>query len=32
VLQVNGGVTLRRNPRNAEIVASVTAARAAAAQ
>ena len=32
VLQVNGGVTLRRNPRNAEVVASVTAARAAAAQ
>jgi 2-hydroxycyclohexanecarboxyl-CoA dehydrogenase len=32
VFQVNGGVTLRRNPRNAEIVASVKAARAAAAQ
>lgn len=29
VLQVNGGVTLRRNPRNAEIVAAVKAARAA---
>ncbi|WP_380876013.1 short-chain dehydrogenase [Sphingomonas sp. DBB INV C78] len=29
VLQVNGGVTLRRNPRNAEIVAAVQAARAA---
>jgi len=28
VLQVNGGLTLRRNPRNAEIVASVQAARA----
>lgn len=27
VLQVNGGLTLRRNPRNAEIVAAVTAAR-----
>ena len=32
VLQVNGGVTLRRNPRNAEIAASVKAARAAAGQ
>lgn len=31
VLQVNGGVTLRRNPTNAEIVASVKAARNAAA-
>lgn len=31
VLQVNGGVTLRRNPRNAEIVEAVQAARAAAA-
>lgn len=31
VLQVNGGVTLRRNPRNAEIVAAVKEARAAAA-
>lgn len=31
VLQVNGGLTLRRNPRNAEIVAAVQAARAAAA-
>ena len=30
VFQVNGGVTLRRNPSNAEIVASVKAARAAA--
>lgn len=30
VLQVNGGLTLRRNPTNAEIVASVRAARAAA--
>ncbi len=30
VLQVNGGVTLRRNPRNAEIVAAVKQARAAA--
>jgi NAD(P)-dependent dehydrogenase (short-subunit alcohol dehydrogenase family) len=30
-LQVNGGVTLRRNPRNAEIVDAVMAARAAAA-
>ncbi|KQX17479.1 MULTISPECIES: SDR family oxidoreductase [unclassified Sphingomonas] len=29
-LQVNGGLTLRRNPRNAEIVAAVQAARAAA--
>lgn len=29
VLQVNGGLTLRRNPRNAEIVAAVQAARAA---
>ena len=29
-LQVNGGLTLRRNPRNAEIVAAVKAARAAA--
>ncbi len=28
VLQVNGGVTLRRNPRNAEIVEAVQAARA----
>lgn len=27
VLQVNGGLTLRRNPRNAEIVAAVQAAR-----
>jgi len=32
VLQVNGGVTLRRNPRNAEIGAAVREARAAAAQ
>jgi len=32
VLQVNGGVTLRRNPRNAEIAAAVREARAAAAQ
>lgn len=31
VLQVNGGLTLRRNPTNAEIGASVRAARAAAA-
>ncbi len=31
VLQVNGGVTLRRNPTNAEIVGSVQRARAAAA-
>jgi NAD(P)-dependent dehydrogenase (short-subunit alcohol dehydrogenase family) len=31
VFQVNGGVTLRRNPTNAEIVSSVKAARAAAA-
>lgn len=31
VLQVNGGLTLRRNPRNAEIAASVKAARTAAA-
>ena len=30
VLQVNGGLTLRRNPRNAEIAAAVRAARAAA--
>jgi 2-hydroxycyclohexanecarboxyl-CoA dehydrogenase len=30
VLQVNGGVTLRRNPTNAEIVMAVKAARAAA--
>lgn len=30
VLQVNGGLTLRRNPRNAEIGAAVRAARAAA--
>ena len=30
VLQVNGGVTLRRNPTNAEIVQAVKAARAAA--
>lgn len=29
VLQVNGGLTLRRNPRNAEIGAAVRAARAA---
>lgn len=29
VLQVNGGLTLRRNPRNAEIVAAVQAAREA---
>ena len=29
VLQVNGGLTLRRNPRNAEIVAAVMAARPA---
>lgn len=29
-IQVNGGLTLRRNPRNAEIVAAVQAARAAA--
>ena len=28
-IQVNGGLTLRRNPRNAEIVAAVQAARAA---
>jgi NAD(P)-dependent dehydrogenase (short-subunit alcohol dehydrogenase family) len=28
VLQVNGGLTLRRNPRNEEIIAAVTAARA----
>lgn len=32
VLQVNGGLTLRRNPTNAEIGAAVKAARAAAAQ
>ncbi|MEO0030845.1 MAG: hypothetical protein RIS94_603 [Pseudomonadota bacterium] len=31
MLQVNGGLTLRRNPTNAEIVASVKAARNAAA-
>jgi len=31
VLQVNGGLTLRRNPTNAEIGAAVKAARAAAA-
>lgn len=31
VLQVNGGLTLRRNPTNAEIAAAVQAARAAAA-
>lgn len=31
VLQVNGGLTLRSNPTNAEIVAAVTAARAAEA-
>jgi 2-hydroxycyclohexanecarboxyl-CoA dehydrogenase len=31
-LQVNGGVTLRRNPRNAEIVDAVKAARAAVAE
>lgn len=31
VLQVNGGLTLRRNPTNAEIGAAVRAARAAAA-
>lgn len=31
VFQVNGGVTLRRNPTNAEIVSAVQAARAAAA-
>ena len=30
MFQVNGGLTLRRNPSNAEIVASVKAARAAA--
>lgn len=30
VLQVNGGLTLRRNPTNAEIVGAVKAARAAA--
>jgi NAD(P)-dependent dehydrogenase (short-subunit alcohol dehydrogenase family) len=30
VLQVNGGLTLRRNPTNAEIVAAVKAAKAAA--
>lgn len=30
VLQVNGGLTLRRNPRNAEIMSAVQAARAAA--
>ena len=29
VLQVNGGLTLRRNPRNAELAAAVRAARAA---
>src|SRR3546814_14648586 len=32
VLQVNGGLTLRRNPTNADIGAAVKAARAAAAQ
>lgn len=32
VLQVNGGLTLRRNPRNAEIVAAVQAAKAAATE
>lgn len=32
VLQVNCGVTLRRNPRNAEIVAAVKAAKAAGAK
>lgn len=32
VIQVNGGLTLRRNPRNAEIAAAVKAARAASAQ
>jgi 2-hydroxycyclohexanecarboxyl-CoA dehydrogenase len=31
-IQVNGGLTLRRNPRNAEIVAAVQAARAQAAE
>ena len=31
VLQVNGGLTLRRNPTNAEIGAAVKAARAARA-
>ena len=31
VLQINGGLTLRRNPRNAEIAAAVQAARAASA-
>jgi NAD(P)-dependent dehydrogenase (short-subunit alcohol dehydrogenase family) len=31
VLQINGGLTLRRNPTNAEIVAAVQAAKAAAA-
>jgi NAD(P)-dependent dehydrogenase (short-subunit alcohol dehydrogenase family) len=31
VLQINGGLTLRRNPRNAEIAAAVKAARAATA-
>jgi NAD(P)-dependent dehydrogenase (short-subunit alcohol dehydrogenase family) len=31
VIQVNGGLTLRRNPRNAEIVDAVQAARAAVA-
>ena len=29
VVQVNGGVTLRRNPTNAEIVAAAKAAKAA---
>ncbi len=29
-LQVNGGLTLRRNPRNTEIIAAVRAAREAA--
>lgn len=32
VLQVNGGLTLRRNPTNAEIVGAVKAARAASAE
>jgi len=31
VLQINGGLTLRRNPRNAEIMAAVKAAKSAAA-
>ncbi|EJU12261.1 short-chain dehydrogenase/reductase SDR [Sphingomonas sp. LH128] len=32
VLQVNGGLTLRRNPTNAEIVSAVKAARSAVGQ